>query len=58
LNKQAVTFCVRPVYSFEEVFLNRPGLEDDYPKTGATMQIEGKMVPKYVPGKAMKDTVN
>jgi DNA-binding protein HU-beta len=29
-----------------------------HPQTGETMQIEEKMVPKFVPGKALKDAVN
>ena len=28
------------------------------PQTGETIKIEEKMVPKFVPGKAMKDAVN
>jgi DNA-binding protein HU-beta len=28
------------------------------PQTGETIQIEEKMVPKFVPGKAMKEAVN
>ena len=28
------------------------------PQTGETIQIEEKMVPKFVPGKAMKDAVS
>ena len=36
----------------------RKAREGRNPQTGETMQIEEKMVPKFVPGKAMKDAVN
>ena len=36
----------------------RKAREGRNPQTGETMKIEEKMVPKFVPGKAMKDAVN
>ena len=36
----------------------RKAREGRNPQTGATMHIEAKMVPKFTPGKAMKDAVN
>jgi DNA-binding protein HU-beta len=36
----------------------RSAREGRNPQTGETMQIEEKMVPKFVPGKSMKDAVN
>lgn len=36
----------------------RKAREGRNPQTGETMQIEEKMVPKFAPGKVMKDTVN
>ena len=36
----------------------RKSREGRNPQTGETMKIEEKMVPKFVPGKAMKDAVN
>ena len=36
----------------------RNAREGRNPQTGETMHIEAKMVPKFVPGKAMKDAVN
>ena len=36
----------------------RKAREGRNPQTGETMQIAEKMVPKFVPGKAMKDAVN
>ena len=36
----------------------RKAREGRNPQTGETMQIAEKMVPKFTPGKAMKDAVN
>ncbi len=36
----------------------RKAREGRNPQTGAIMRIEEKMVPKFVPGKALKDAVN
>lgn len=36
----------------------RKAREGRNPQTGETMQIDEKMVPKFIPGKAMKDAVN
>ncbi len=36
----------------------RSAREGRNPQTGETMHIEEKMVPKFVPGKALKDAVN
>ncbi len=36
----------------------RKAREGRNPQTGETIKIEEKMVPKFVPGKAMKDAVN
>jgi len=36
----------------------RKAREGRNPQTGETMQIAEKMVPKFIPGKAMKDAVN
>jgi DNA-binding protein HU-beta len=36
----------------------RKAREGRNPQTGETMKIEEKMVPKFVPGKAMKDAIN
>ena len=36
----------------------RKAREGRNPQTGETMQIEEKMVPKFAPGKVMKDAVN
>ena len=36
----------------------RNAREGRNPQTGETMKIGEKMVPKFVPGKAMKDAVN